>query len=278
MKLFLSWSGEVSHEVAHLFREWLPSVLQFVDPYLSSEDIDKGARWLNDILGELEASHYGILFVTRDNHCAPWLNFEAGALAKAVQKSRVMPLLFDILPTDFSGPLTQFQMATTENLDLFKVVTSINAVAPDAARLRDDVVRRSFEKWWPDMAERLDQLKSRVGKRPATRQPTEEQRLLRELVELTRTHHTLLRSPELLLPQEYLQEVVKAAQFDFGHDGGSLPKALRQIERTLFRLHEEFTSIRPRIKGVPKNQVDHIESLIQSCREPLDHLVEHLKA
>ena len=67
MKVFLSWSGEQSHRVAVVFRDWFPSVIQSLVPYISSEDIDKGARWSTDIAQELVDSTFGILCVTQDN-------------------------------------------------------------------------------------------------------------------------------------------------------------------------------------------------------------------
>lgn len=82
MKLFLSWSGPASHKIAETFREWLPLILQHVEPYISSE-INKGARWTSDIALELQSSNFGLIFVTPENRDAPWIMFEAGALAKA---------------------------------------------------------------------------------------------------------------------------------------------------------------------------------------------------
>jgi hypothetical protein len=120
MKVFLSWSGDISHKVACAFRDWLPSVLQSVRPYVSSEDIDKGARWSTDIAAELAESSYGVLVVTRDNIAAPWVNFEAGALSKALEKSRVSPFLFGVKRSDVHGPLLQFQSTILEKEDIFK--------------------------------------------------------------------------------------------------------------------------------------------------------------
>lgn len=37
LDVFLSWSGSVSHKVALAPNEWLPSVIQSVNPYISSQ-------------------------------------------------------------------------------------------------------------------------------------------------------------------------------------------------------------------------------------------------
>jgi len=99
MKVFISWSGPISREVAVALRDWLPSVIQAVEPYVSSEDIDPGVRWGVDIAGQLDDTEFGVLCVTRNNVTAPWLNFEAGALSKSVERSRVVPFLIDLSPS-----------------------------------------------------------------------------------------------------------------------------------------------------------------------------------
>ncbi|WP_052700655.1 TIR domain-containing protein [Methylocucumis oryzae] len=120
MKVFLSWSGTKSHKVALVFRDWLPSVIQEITPYVSSEDIDKGARWSTDIAKELEDSTFGILCVTKENISAPWLTFEAGALSKTMDKSFVSPFLFDIKRSEVDGPILQFQSTIFEKEDIQK--------------------------------------------------------------------------------------------------------------------------------------------------------------
>ena len=53
MKVFISWSGDRSRQLAEVIHWWLPHVMQFTKPYFSPSDIDKGKRWSDDISKEL---------------------------------------------------------------------------------------------------------------------------------------------------------------------------------------------------------------------------------
>jgi hypothetical protein len=56
VKLFISWSGSRSHQIARILRESLPNVLPHVEPWFSSEDIAKGTRWSIELGKELDAA------------------------------------------------------------------------------------------------------------------------------------------------------------------------------------------------------------------------------
>lgn len=57
LKVFISWSGDLSRDVAEVLYEWLPSVIQSLKPYLSQE-IEKGVRWGTDLAQALQDSQY----------------------------------------------------------------------------------------------------------------------------------------------------------------------------------------------------------------------------
>ncbi|MBN1538288.1 MAG: toll/interleukin-1 receptor domain-containing protein [Anaerolineales bacterium] len=157
MKVFISWSGDLSHKVALALRDWLPSVIQSIDPYVSSEDIDKGARWSTDISQELELSNFGILVITKDNLDAPWLNFEAGAISKSVDKSRVSPFLFGIKRAEVKGPLLQFQSTIFDKEDISKLLHSLNR-ACDPPCIEDTRFDKNIDVWCPSLEKELSAL------------------------------------------------------------------------------------------------------------------------
>ena len=206
MKVFISWSGKLSHQVACIFREWLPSVIQSITPYVSSEDIDKGARWSTDIAGELEESDFGIICVTGENVGAPWVNFEAGALSKKLDKARVVPFLFDIKGSEVQGPLLQFQSTIYEESDVYRMVETINDCLIESDRLGEGQLKKTFGVWWPLLKESLDGIEAESGEAaPGEGDEARNQgEILEELLELVRSQQRLLNSPESPMPSDYL--------------------------------------------------------------------------
>lgn len=158
MKVFLSWSGKRSKELAHALRDWLPSVIQAVEPWLSSEDIPMGQRWAAEISERLQETDIGIICLTPENINAEWLNFEAGALSKFAS-AFVCPYALNLSPSDLKGPLSQFQVAIADKEGTFKLVQSLNNAA-DGPLLNQATLSRTFDVWWPVLEQKLDELRA----------------------------------------------------------------------------------------------------------------------
>lgn len=211
VKVFISWSGNKSHKVALVFREWLPSVIQSLEPYVSSEDIDKGARWSSDIAKELEDSTFGILCVTKDNLEAPWLSFEAGALSKTMDKAFVTPFLFDIKRSEVNGPILQFQSTIFEKDDIKKLINTLNKACGEMG-ITELMLDRAFEVWYPTLENELNNLKD-IDENVIEKNGKEEvysAEIIEEILELSRDNQKLLRNPDAKLIEsiEILKERV----------------------------------------------------------------------
>jgi hypothetical protein len=174
MKVFISWSGERSHSLGDALHDWIPLVLHHVEPWLSQADIEAGQRWAEQVAKELEASNFGIICVTRENVGSPWVLFEAGALAKSMQGSRVIPLLLDLEVRDITGPLAQFQAKKVERAGLFEVIQSLNQLSPHP--VPDDRVTQLFDALWP-------QLEKKVAAIPKASAPAKHARPQPEILE-----------------------------------------------------------------------------------------------
>lgn len=198
MKVFISWSGNASLKVAQLLREWLPYVINSIEPYVSSEDIDKGARWSTDIAKELEDSTFGILCVTKDNLEAPWLSFEAGALSKTMEKSFVTPFLFDIKRSEVKGPILQFQSTIFDKDDIKKMVKTLNKACGDAG-IPEARLDKSFDVWYPTLEKGLKEVKTSTGNNDNNKKvenAVHSSEILEEILELSRDNQKLLRNPD----------------------------------------------------------------------------------
>lgn len=161
VKVFVSWSGEASHDVAKALKSWLPVVLQGVDVFLSSEDIDKGTRWFEALGGVLAESRFAILCLTPENLSAPWILYEAGAIAHQMETSRVTPLLVGLDVTDLDAPLVEFNATRLERDDLEKLFAAINKqLGPK--RLDERTFQAAFDAAWPKLERALAKAKAKA--------------------------------------------------------------------------------------------------------------------
>ena len=156
MKVFISWSGDLSREIAGALRDWLPDVLQFVKPFFTPEDVAKGQRWGVEIATQLSDSKIGLLCLTAQNLNAPWLIFEAGAISN-MSEAHLCPMLFGVDNSQLKGPLAQFQATPFSKDELFKFIAAINAAA-GASTLTTEKLQIAFEKWWPELDEKIQKL------------------------------------------------------------------------------------------------------------------------
>lgn len=239
-KVFISWSGDLSRKLGEALRDWLPSALQYVKPYFTPEDIEKGTKWSSEISKELESANIGVICLTRDNTEKPWILFEAGALSKSIEKGRVCTLLFDIDPADVTGPLTNFQGTRFGKEDFKRLVVTINNAAADS-RLDPGVLDNVFDMWWPKLE---SSVKSILGTHQKTtkKDKRSERDILEELLELTRlSARRPLRPPRM--SRAALTELVEAygeLGMLLSHENSDMWRVLaHRLERPMRILIEE---------------------------------------
>ncbi len=201
MKVFISWSGEKSKKIALIFRDWLPTVIQSIEPFVSSEDIDKGTRWNTDIAQELKETNFGLICVTKDNINSAWLNFEAGALSKTINNTYVAPLLFDVKPSDLKGsPLSQFQATSLSADDMKRLIETLNSATGNS--LVQTRLDKAFELCYPDLEKNIKELKESAIQEVSEDEDaskTFDANILEELLETARNTQRILGNTDTKL-------------------------------------------------------------------------------
>ena len=188
MKIFISWSGDRSKALAAALKDWLPTVLQYVQPWMSSSDINSGERWSSVIATQLQETNFGILCVTKENLEAPWLLFEAGALAKSMQEGRVIPLRLDVEPSEITGPLEQFHSEKADGEGVKKLLTSLNSSW--TTPIADDVLQNVFDPMWAVLQKKIEAIPASEAARKKSRTQAE---VLEDLVSNVRNMDIRLR-------------------------------------------------------------------------------------
>jgi hypothetical protein len=154
--ILVSWSKPISHEIAERFYEWLPKVLPGAKPWISSNDIDKGALWFSELQTFLLVAKVCVIFVTKENSRSPWLFYESGAISvKGPQGMRICTYVVGDEPSILSdGPLGQYQATRPDLDDTWRLMRSLNKAM--AAPTKEEELRQVFDSYWPSFKGHLD--------------------------------------------------------------------------------------------------------------------------
>ncbi len=191
MKIFISWSGERSKCVAKALRDWLPMVLQYVEPWMSEADIDAGNRSLNEIAKELADSRLGIICLTPENLNSTWIHYEAGAISKTLDTSKVVPILMDLDLSDIAAPLGQFQAKKLDRPGLRDIIRSIQNESETP--IPEERAERLLDRLWPDFEKGLKEIPEGI---PDTKKVRSETDVLEDLVSSVRALDSRLQKME----------------------------------------------------------------------------------
>jgi hypothetical protein len=188
VKIFISWSGDASEYVARKLQHYLPRIIQGLTTFMSKTDIEKGTQGTAAIDDELRETDYCISCLTPDNLTNPWINFEAGAIAKHGPESRVWTVLINMDSTQLSDkhPLRRFQYAELKKRDFFDLLKSINKEIKKPP-LSEDMLEEQFELLWDKIESDLNATPT-IEMAPAlivSQKPTE-QALIKDVFDMVR--------------------------------------------------------------------------------------------
>ena len=169
MKSFFSWSGNKSHQVALAFSEWIPCVIQAIDSWVSSKDIDRGSIWFNEIFEQLKETNFGLVFVTKENQDKPWLLFESGALSKGLTENRICTVLIDlnVRDIDSGSPLRNLNHTVLQKDSVLALINTINKHL-DSSQVQEKHLETSFNALWLSLEEKIQAI---LDEEPVSTEP-----------------------------------------------------------------------------------------------------------
>lgn len=193
MKIFISWSGDRSKKVAEFLKGWIKCVIQACEPWVSTEDISRGAVWFSSINDHLANVTSGIVCLTNENKERPWILFEAGAMAKGITSNKVYTFLIDLTPQAIQNPLAQFNHTLPIKEDLRKLVNSINIDLGEKS-LDKETIDSVFETYWPQFETKFENIIAETEKKEIKVELTEKEILYQLLDESKKMHVNIISS------------------------------------------------------------------------------------
>jgi len=239
MKVFLSWSGARSREVANLLSDWLCCVIQAARPWISTRDLDRGSLWFGEINDQLKDTTVGIICLTQENKGRPWILFEAGALAKGLSTSRVCTLLVDLEPKDIEDPLAQFNHTFPNRESVLGLVKTLNGTLASNA-LDNRILDQVFETYWPQFETKFAAILKGTEPEVATK-PRPKEDVMSEILENTRMLNSRIRRLEQDQERGREYEMPSSIMFDQALD---MMKAGLPVEAVIDRFGPRISKSR----------------------------------
>jgi hypothetical protein len=153
--LFISWSQQPSQAIAEELKNWINVCFPSVKVFLSTE-IAAGQRWGREVADRLEYIDYGFLIYTKNNLDSLWMAFEAGALSKRHVESRLVPLLFDVSPSDLHSTVSQFQSRLFDQENFRRLLVEFNNLLPEALQRNPASLNGVFEFTWSQLENNIN--------------------------------------------------------------------------------------------------------------------------
>jgi hypothetical protein len=166
--------------MAEALHGFLRRVIQSARPFHSDKDIAAGDFGDPEIRAALKTVVFAIVCCTPENVTAPWLNYEAGAIAERLEGCTA-PLILGSKPEALDrSPIFRLQAREADRAGTLFVVQSLNAKLPQP--LADDILAEAFDTHWTKLDETWKAIPAAVTKTPART----DREMLEEVVGLCR--------------------------------------------------------------------------------------------
>lgn len=192
MKVFISWSGELSQKISEELKKWLQQCIQSLEVFYSKDDIEKGEYWSTRLSEELRDTNFGIVCLTPENINSQWIYYESGAISKMIE-SKVATIVVGMNITDVKGPLSRFQNTKLEKEDMYKLLQSINSSI--SKPLDENILKTSFDAFWPGFYKEITNIVETVTDKEGAKNPkVNVPETVEEILQLVRNQNIILNS------------------------------------------------------------------------------------
>lgn len=159
MPVFISWSENLSKNLAEVFKKWLKDSFD-IETYFSEKNIEPGAAWFSDMSKNLEKSRICLSFLTEENLKNPWMFFESGAIFKGSNDSSVCPILFGVERSKIKGtPYDCFQSFSFSKTEILSLIFLLNN-GKKKNKLNDKILANIFKTNWKKLEKAINSVLS----------------------------------------------------------------------------------------------------------------------